>query len=303
MTAPPAGTYIPREKILAGGAAGSSKTFSFLMIVRSLAKGHHFAIEVDDGFSKLLQKEFPQIPATVYERQGDKWVARFTQGSGDNLVVYHCQNFGQVRAAQKELEKLITAGTMGFGDWVCIDGIDLMYNNMRYEFIQRAVPAKTERRNNMATVEDAWAAALEIKTKGAPLLDPGDWDTINNFYEGLLNYAAFQIPCNLYCTTGITTFDEKSDFQNDDVKEFYKSLGAPFKFEGQKRTVRTFDTLLLFKYDTTGYWVSIWKDRGGLGRAWSKQERHNSMSSYRNTDFYQKVGVELLGWPEAQAVA
>lgn len=284
----------PRERILAGGPAGSGKTYAFLKVVQHMPKASHLAIEVDDGFAKLLLSEFPDIAATCYEWSNDKWEPKAVQ-RGTKLRVFHCSSFKQVLSAQRELERLVQAGEITGDSWVSIDGIDLLYNNMRYELIEKGLTTRANTKNS--NIEDAWDAALEQRGKGAPLLDGGDWDMIHSFYENLLGYCAFKIPANLFCTTNVTTIEDKSPFERDDIKDFYNSLGVKLKFEGQKRTVRVFDTLLLFKHNPGNYTINIWKDRGGQGRKWNTG-RHSTLMDYTNNDFYTDIGVKLFGWKE-----
>jgi len=287
-----------KERILVGGREGTSKTWSFLKIVSHNLKGRHVALEVDDGFEKLLNREFPEIPSQVmdYDPSTKTWAPRPSiQNKGNVLTVFHCRGFREVLAAQREIEKLVASGEMKAGDWLCIDGADLIYNNMRYELIERGLAAR--RANKQSTDEDAWEAAIEQRARGAPLLEGGDWDMIHSFYERLLDYCATKVPMHFYCSTSISVLDSNSPYEQDDVKEFYASLGVSVKFEGQKRTPRLFDTLIAFKRNPQSYTANIWKDRGAGGRPMSKNPRHSAMMDYTNNDFYADIGVKLLGWP------
>jgi hypothetical protein len=288
--------FIPRERILVGGPSGASKTYSFLKIVENLPSGHHVAIEVDDGYSKMLEFEFPKIKATISDWDEDKkiWVPRPECNRGDTLQVFHCRSFRAVMQAQRATETAISNKVIGAGDWISADGLDLIYNNMRYQLIDRALPAR-DRGRATAVEDDPWETALRVRATGAPMLEGGDWDMIHSFYEGFLNWLVFQIPCHIYCTTGLTTIQDNSPYEQDDIKEFYKSLGVPLKFEGQKRTPRAFDTLMAFKHDPSGYYVHCWKDRGGLGRSWGSW--HSVNMAYTNKDFYQDILVPKMGHP------
>jgi hypothetical protein len=301
-------TYLPKERILCGGASNAGKTYAFLTIVRALNKGHHVAIEADDGFARLLGLEFPDIKATIFDLVDGKWTARPDFQGGDQLLVYHARSFTAVRKAQVELEKRVNGGQMGRGDWICLDGLDLIYNNQRYQMIENAVPTKTQRRRDLQNFEDAWEAAIEIKRTGAPILDPPDWDTIHTFFEEFLSYCVFQVPCNLYATTGVTPLDERSDYVQDEVKDFYRSMGVPFKLEGQKRAPRAFDTIIMMKADPSGHYVNIWKDRGGNGRPWRKKLRagqNAALTNFTCSDFYTDIGMTGFGWngePQVKSV-
>lgn len=286
--------YIIRERLMCGGPSGTSKTYSFLKIIEHLPDESHFAIEVDDGFIRLLALEFPHIQAAVMAWVGNDWIVQYGDAKTAKLWVYHCDGFLQVREAQRAMESLVAQRVLTGKSWVCVDGLDLIYNNMRYEFINRGLPSKIARRTQGAAATlDPWEAAIQIRNTGTPMLEQGDWDVIHSFLEDFLTYAAFRIPCHLYIATGLGIIQ---DNEQDEIKKFYESLGVPLKFEGYKRAPRIFDTLLAFSHDPTGYYVSIWKDRGGAGRAWSKSGRHSAMSKYTNQDFYADIGRKLFGW-------
>lgn len=279
---------------MVGGPAGASKTYSFLKIVEALPGQTHMAIEVDDGFVRLLALEFPGIPAVVWGMKDGKWVPTYGDPQNATLLVYHCEGFTQVRAAQKEMEMLIASGKLAGNSWVCVDGLDLIYNSMRFELIEKGLPAKMARAKKAH--EDPWEAALSIRTTGAPMMEGGDWDMVHSFLENFITYLAFRVPCHLYVTTSLATINENSPYEQDDVKDFYKALGVPLKFEGYKRAPKLFDTLLAFKHDPTGYYVAIWKDRGGIGRKWQQSGRHSPQMMYENTNFYINIGKQLFGW-------
>lgn len=283
-----------RERMLVGGDTGSSKTFSFLTIVNGRPDHKHVVIEVDDGYTKVLP-EFPDVKATIFDWIDQGWQPREGYTNGDQLSVYHCPSFKMVRLAQQQVEAMIAAGDLTPESWICVDGIDLIYNRMRYELIERTINER--KRGRVETKEDPWEMAVAIRAAGAPLLEGGDWDMIHSFYETFLTYLAFQIRPNLYVTTNITTIDDKSPYESDDIKKFYESLGVKVKFEGQKRTPRVFDTLLAFKKTAAGWFVNIWKDRGGLDREYAKSGRHSVMSDYTNGNFFHDIGVKHLGWP------
>jgi hypothetical protein len=169
---------------------------------------------------------------------------------------------------------------------------------MRYELIDKAL----ERRHFSKKKEDMdigaqWEEALEVRGTGKPLLEGGDWDMIHSFYERFLTYLTFRIPCNIYVTCSVTLIQTKSPYEQEDTKSFYDALGVPLKFEGQKRTPRVFDTLLAMTKNSGGYFVNIWKDRGGTGRKHFQMRGGGDPNMmWQNGDFYVDVGQGLFGW-------
>ena len=305
MTAPQAqpATASPaphiRERMLVGGPTGTSKTYSFLKIVEHLHASTHAVIEVDDGFERILLTEFPNLQATIYDfdEGSSKWVPRQTVARGGSLRIFHCRSFTEVMSAQRELEQMISSGTLSSQSWVCVDGIDLLYNSMRYELIDKALSRRHyQKLKKEMTAGEEWEEALEVRARGAPLLEGGDWDMIHSFYERFLTYLTFKIPANVYVTCSTTLISDKSPYEDENTKKFYESLGVPLKFEGQKRTPRVFDTLLAMVKNPNGYYVSIWKDRGGAGRPWSQTRNPGPTMLYENKEFYQDIGVVMFGW-------
>ncbi len=286
-----------RERILVGGQSGSGKTYAFLKIVETLAGGHHAAIEVDDGFTKMLQLEFPNLPATIFDYDGSTkaWIPRAEVNRGTDLRVYHCSEFGHVRRAQTEIEGMVAKGEATNLDWACLDGLDLIYNNQRQEYVSKASPIS---RGNTADT-DPWEAAMDRRQRGAPILEPADWDAIHSFFEPWLNYFAFQVPMHLYATTAIEVIDTDSKFVSAAAKEIAKQIGIDIKFEGQKRSPRNFDTLMSIKSDQQGHYATIFKDRGGAGREWAKLMRNGQQAQsmlWTANNFFTDVGVKLFGW-------
>ena len=289
-----------RERMILGGPSGSGKTYAMCKIVEGLPGGHHVAIEVDDGFTKLLALEFPHIGSTIYDINDKmEWHPREGFASGDTLRVYHAPSFDAVRSAQMSIESLVAQQVAAmYGDFAFIDGLDLIYNTQRYEYISKASPMMRIKKEKQTTkdVKDEWQAAMQMRATGAPILEPADWDVIASFYEKFITYFAFQIPAHLVCATNIEAIDLDSRYVSKEAKELAKSIGIPLKFEGQKRTPRLFDTLLGLAHTTAGYNITIYKDRGGLGRAWSQKSGGNtSYMTYTNENFY-KAGQELFGW-------
>ena len=283
-----------RERILVGGPSGAGKTYSFLEIVKHLENGHHAAIEIDDGFIRMLELEFPNIQATVFDLTDAGWVARANMNRGTSLRVFHCSEFGAIRSAQMEIETMVARGESTDLDWICIDGLDLIYNMQRQEYVTKASPAMRD-----IPGKDAWEAALERRASGAPILEPADWDAIHSFWEPMLSYFAFQIPMHFYATTAVEVIDPTSKYVSKEARELAKQLGIDIKFEGQKRAPRNFDTLMCLRSDSQGHYASIFKDRGGHGREWAKLVRDGQQAqsiTWTCDDFYRDVGVKLFGW-------
>ncbi len=288
-----------RERLLVGGQTGTSKTYSFLKIVEHLHGSTHAVIEVDDGFERLLTTEFPNLQATLYDydRAGKMWVARPSVKRGEQLVVYHCNSFTEVMAAQREIETLVASQKLSAASWVSVDGIDLLYNNMRYELIDKALDRRHySKKGSELDVGAQWEEALEVRATGKPLLEGGDWDMIHSFYERFLTYLTFRIPCNIYVTCSVALIQTHSPYEQEDTKKFYEAMGVPLKFEGQKRTPRVFDTLLAMNKTAGGYFVNIWKDRGGTGRPHSSGRGAGPNMMYSNGDFFVDIGQKQFGW-------
>ncbi len=285
-----------RERIMIGGSSGSGKTYAMCKIVEGLPNGHHVAIEVDDGFTKLLALEFPNLAATIYDiNDKGEWYPREGFAKGDTLRVYHAPSFSAVRSAQMSIESLVGQQVAAmYGDFAFIDGADLIYNTQRYEYIAKASPMMRQKKDK-PTIKDEWQAAMQTRATGAPILEPADWDAIHSFYEKFITYFAFQIPAHLVCATSIEAINLESRYVDKETKDLAKAMGANIKFEGQKKTPRMFDTLLGMSRTAAGYTITIHKDRGGLGRAWSQGKENTSYMTYECADFF-KTGQELFGW-------
>lgn len=283
--APPAALRPPaaltRERILIGGSTGVGKTYSFLTIVRHFPESRHVMIEVDDGAIKLLTNEFQDIRATVYQDN----IARI-ESPDPQLTVFGCRSFSHIHKARLSIETMIASHILDARSWIALDGLDLIYNMMRYEYISRASPAM---RSTEPSSDDEWGSILSRRASGAPLLEPADWDVIHSIYESFLTYFAFQVPCNLFATTNIEVIDLENRYVDPETKALAKQLGINVKFEGQKRTPRVFDTLVGLRKDIGGFSALVWKDRASRGR---------SGVSYSNENFARDIIENVLGYKE-----
>lgn len=259
-----------REKIMLGGESKSGKTYSWLSIARSNPNAQFYVAEPDDGVSKVLEREYEDVL-----KQGNVHGAH---KSPDGLWLppeFISGNWKDVRHFVSGLKSLRDEGQLDIDDWIILEGMDIITRIIRSEYIAdtNKIDSKTKQ-----IMEDPWEAIKAKRARGAPVLEPSDHDAINYEYEGQMTTLVYTMPCNFLATSGIERIHFESKFSDTGQKEFYASLGTPFKLEGHKRNPRMFDTIIYLYVGSTEYQMEVLGDRG-IG----KQGRR------KNTDFWLEL--------------
>lgn len=265
-----------KERLLLGGESGSGKTFQCLALAEALPQSQFFVIECDDGSRRLLSGEFRDV-------KNYKPLLVMSWGEEDS-----------VRDALSDLDSLVKRGQMGADDFVVVDGADIISQLIRNEFAERAIVTRTnpdKRKGAAASGDwDSWDAKIAVRSRGAPLFEPSDWDVVNGEFEiNFLAYLAYRIPCHLIMTTSVSAFQRDSKYEDPMTKDFYASIGQTLKFEGQKRLPRAFDTLIYLFHGLSDYSFMVSKDRGGRSAAIIGERQPLK-------DIYADFLVKYAGW-------
>jgi len=264
----------PRERVLIGGESGSGKTYAWLSIARYNPQSQFYVAEADDGVTKVLSLEYPDVLAN-----GNVHGVRNENGiwQPPDLI----QEWVDFRHFVETLKEFKESGQLKESDWIIVEGIDLIKNTITYNYIDKVY--KIDRKTKRA-ITDPWDAIIAQRSRGSPILDPSDRDAINSEYEAQLTWPAYISQCNLVGTAAISRINFDSDYADKGVKEYYASLGTPLRIDGHKRSPRMFDTLIyLFAGNT--YQMQILKDRG-IGRQISlvdTGEFYLSLEKFRTT--------------------
>ncbi|KKM65180.1 hypothetical protein LCGC14_1493790, partial [marine sediment metagenome] len=243
---------ITRERIMLGGESKAGKTFAWLSIARSNPGSQFFVAEPDDGISKVLELEYKD----VLEQKNVHGAHKSPDGLW--LPPEFISNWRDVRHFVSGMKSLRDEGQLKPDDWIVLEGMDIITRIIRSEYIAETnkVDSKTKE-----IMEDPWQAILTKRARGAPVLEPSDHDAINYEYEGQMTTLVYTMPCNFLSTSGIERIHFDSKFVDTSQKEYYASLGTPFKLEGHKRNPRMFDTLV-YLYVGTEYQMEVLGDRG-----------------------------------------
>ncbi len=243
-----------REKIMLGGESKAGKTFAWLSIARSNPNSQFFVAEPDDGLSKVLEEEYPDV-----KKQGNVHGAHKNEDGTWKPPEFISNAWNDVREFVKALKSLREAGELSADDWIVLEGMDIITRIIRSEYIADTNKVDSKTKEVMA---DPWIAIKTKRARGAPVLEPSDHDAINYEYEGQITTLVYTMPCNFLGTSGIERIHFDSKFADTGQKEFYASLGTPFKLEGHKRNPRMFDTIVYLYITSTQYEMEVLGDRG-----------------------------------------
>lgn len=265
-----------RERLLIGGEAKAGKTFSLLTIAQALPDSQFCWISPDDGERRLLEFEFQSLK---------------------NIKIYFTPTWPDVIQAQSEIEALIAKKQLTEKDWIITEGLDLVYNNLKHEFIEVVIPYTEAKKRKEKNPKELWEAILDRRARGSPILEYADWDAIHGQLETWLAWVAFRVPCHWGATTGITP---RSDDESSELRQFYDSIGSKLKWDGQKRVPKLFDTLIVLGHQPGQYFFSVFSDRGSRWKFFGNSL--DPAKHYANKDFYQDYLVKFAGWPEVEEV-
>ena len=280
---------LTRERIAFGGETSTGKTYAWMMIARHLPTARFFVVETDDGVKKTLE-EFPDIKDRVFFSRDDE--------NCHLPLVKSWDDFWGKGKGVSQIKIWADAGAVTQNDWVIIEAADILYENLRYEFIERSVVApRLENARRGSPQVSSWDVLIEQRKSQKPAIEPGDWDAINTEFYMAINYLVFQCPCNLIMTFGVEDIREPTgsgSFSMADapvLRNFYHNMGMPVKFGGQKRLSRKLDSAVLFGKNLQGFNLQVYKWRGknlgGNGVA--------AVATLVHKDFYVDV-LKRVGW-------
>lgn len=258
-----------RERIMLGGESGSGKTHTALNIIQQDVPAKARFIESDDGARRLLKLQFPDLLCPTCKGDNPKCAA--CGGGGGNpakLIVRTVHSWPEFKTQADQIKADVEAGKLGSKDWIVVDGIDIIHNFTRYDFLSK-VYAGTQRGEQR--ISSTWDAIIAKRRGGGPVFEPSDWDALYMEYEGGFNFMIFQSPCHVLVTSSITPIRSGSQYEDQATIAFYRSIGMPMKYDGYKRMPRVFDTLITLGFDpmpqaSESIWqFTIWKDRGSRG--------------------------------------
>lgn len=290
-----------REKIMAGGNSGAGKTRAWLTMARKMSASKFVVLDADDGTEKVA-KELG-IP---YRRMSKP----YQLSPGVNLFpVYHHWSDFYEQASQ--IESWSESRVLTGDDWVIIEGLDIVCDNIKYEFAQGAYGSGTQgvsatRATGAHMAESSFQAFIARRRAGNPIIEPSDYDAIYTELQESINYLVLQSPTNVIATVGVQPPREGTYANGATARaesEWYASMGMPVRFAGWWKLPRKFDTLIVFdKSMGAGYTFQVFKDRGeqargGTGSATTVPQRKP------NIDFYQDYLVAMVGWEGQQTLA
>ena len=243
------------ERIMLGGESKVGKTYAWLSIARSSPDGQFYVAEPDDGVARVLELEYKDV--------SDRGNVHGAHKSPDGLWLppEFISNWRDVRHFVSGLKSLRDEGKLSSKDWIILEGMDLVTRIIRSEYIAETNKVVKGADNKPHVMEDPWEAILTKRARGAPVLEPSDHDAINYEYEGQMTTLVYTMPCNVLATSGIERIHFESKFADTAQKEYYASLGTPFKLEGHKRNPRMFHSLI-YLYAGTEYQMEVLGDRG-----------------------------------------
>jgi len=261
-----------RERLLIGGDAKSGKTHTALDIISNDlgAKCHY--IECDDGVRRLVQLQFPSLQCPVCKgarADSNGVICRGCGASGvdtKRITLTTVHNWPDFKAACSKAVEEVKARKLGASDWIILDGIDIIHASQRFEYVSR-VYAGTVDKDTKQQITSTWDAVIARRRTGAPVLEPSDWEPIYSEFESALNPIVFESPCNVLATAGLSELRTEGRYEDKNQTAFYRAMGMPWKFDGYKRMPRVFDTLITTAFDLSGYYFTVWGDRGSRGMA------------------------------------
>lgn len=279
-----------REKILIYGQAKSGKTRSALTFARGSAQHKYILLETDDGAEKVIA----EMGIPVGEVTKD---SLSPESRGVSLFRPIPKDWNEYNACIDRIKKWVSEKKLGPNDWVHTEGLDIVLDEMRGEF--------SERTTSIERNSTAWDNYIVKRIKGAPILEPSDYDAIYSEFRKALNFLALQMPCNWIVTTGVEEIQKNGKYaDSQDEQDFYLSLGmGGVKPSGYKQIPRKVDTLILLtKNPASGYQFKIYGDRGANVRG--QDSSSGTVPTWRkNTDLFQDYLVKMVGWQELSPVS
>ena len=243
--------------LLVVGPSGGGKTTALLRIIENNPGAKHFALAMDEGLPTLLEREFPHVPHTILDYVDGKWAERTK--TGDFLTVCRITRFRAAEAAQVLFEGLVQTGAITAGSWVGLDGWDQLYDQQRGELLHHAEAIRKKQQG-----QSDWEAAVSARGRGSPLMDQNDWEAINSFHLGMLDYYLQAQPAHVCATALIEELGQGREAKGH--KDFAEEIHEKVKISGQKKTGRRFAFTLRVGQQLNGdHFMREWKTWGREG--------------------------------------
>lgn len=233
-----------RERVLAFGPPGSSKSYQWLRLARWLKKkdAQFYVIDTEDAIPRMLQEEFPDLDAD----------------NGGNVHVYPVFDWPDYMGAQQEIRKLAEEG-----DWIIIDMADEPWKAVQNYFINEVFQKDIadyflEARKQLAArgdKTDKGKTAKNLQVMKGWL----DWPVINKIYDSFMLPLIYQTKAHLYMTAKANSVSSDDD---KGTREIYGSFGV--RPAGQKNLAHQVHTEFLFQLgsDFESWEITTVKDRG-----------------------------------------
>lgn len=232
-----------RERILAEGIKGTSKSYQWLKLARWLKPtGAKFrCLDTDDAIFRMLETEFQDL----------------IPEEGGNVYVYPVFDWLEYMEAKDFLMKESIAG-----DWNVVDMADNAWKAIQSHFVSEVFKKDIgdyflDARKKLAEAGDKTAKGKAVKAL-QPLSGWVDWQVINKMYDDFMLPLVYRSKAHLYMTasvSAVSTDDEST------VRELYGPLGV--KPNGQKNLAHQVHTEFLFTNPEQDVWeITTVKDRG-----------------------------------------
>ena len=226
-----------RERILAYGTPGSSKSYQWLLTARwQVPKGHRFFIlDTDDATERMLAEEFKDL-----------------QGK---LNLYRVYNWADYMDAARESVKAAREG-----DWVVVDLADDAWKTVQRFYIEEIF--KEDPGQYFVQARLALKQKEESTKKAAKNFQPFrgwvDWPVVNALYDDWINPIIYRSKAHVY----LATRANRTSIEDDtDIKETYGPYGI--RPAGQKNLAHQVHTVFIVNQAKPGQWeITTVKDRG-----------------------------------------
>lgn len=238
---------ILRERILAEGIKGTSKSYQWLLMARWLKpRGVKFRVcDTDDAIQRMLETEFQDL----------------IPEEGGNVYVYPVFDWPEYTKVKDVLMKESVEG-----DWNVIDMADNAWKAIQSYYVSEVFKKdigdyfleqrlKLREQADMVVTKKGKVKASKLDTLSGWI----DWVVINKMYDDFMLPLIYRSKAHLYMTSSVSVVSKDDD---SDVRELYGPLGV--KPTGQKNLAHQVHTEFLFsRGDDINTWeITTVKDRG-----------------------------------------
>lgn len=293
-----------REKLYFGGDTGAGKTRAWVSIAAGIPNCKFIALETDDGIFKIADELGVSCHRMV--KTGNDW--QINRSATINVFPTYSEWDDFYKQAE-QCERWWQNRVIGPDDWLIIEGLDILGDNIKYEFAKGAYGSGTQgvtqtRAQNAHMADSSFGAFINRRRAGNPIVEPADYDGIYTELQEVVNTLVMASPCNVVATVGVQAQREGTYANTNSARleaDWYASMGMPVRFSGWWKLPRKFDTLIVFGHNVGGYNFQVFKDRGGNNRGTAVA--NNQIAPIKNnTNFYQDYLVNMVGWGQASSV-